>query len=145
MALIRRALLDRDRVRPWDQLTRMMDEMSRGYEGATDLGAWNPSCNIYDKNGDLMVEAELPGVAKEDIDVRVENGVLTLRGERKQEEEVKEEDFYRLERAYGSFSRSFNLPSNVDAERIDATFKDGVLKLRVPRIEEAKPKQVNIT
>ena len=84
------------------------------------------------------------GHRPEDVDVRVENNVLTLRGERKFEEEVKKDDFHRVERAYGTFTRSFTLPALVDTEKIKAEFKDGVLKLTIPKKEEAKPKQIQI-
>ena len=134
-----------ERLTAWERLGRMADEMARSWgEEPTELGTWAPSVNIYEKNGDIMVEAELPGVKKDDIVIRVENGVMTLKGERKEQYEVKKENFYRQERFTGTFMRSFQLPSNVVPDKIDATFKDGVLFLKVPRLEEAKPKQVPI-
>lgn len=143
MALIRWRP-ERSRYSMLEQVGRMMEDMAKDFGDEGNLGAWSPSVNIYDKDGKLVVEAELPGVNKDDIEVHVENGVLTLRGERKKEEEVKDENFYRLERSYGSFSRSFTLPSDVDADKIEASYKDGMLILKAPRTEAAKAKQVKI-
>ena len=91
-----------------------------------------------------VLKAELPGIEPKDVDVRVENNVLTLRGERKFESEVKREQYHRVERAYGTFSRSFTLPNVVDTDKIKAEFKDGVLRVTLPQREEAKPKQISI-
>lgn len=145
MSLIRRRPLEANRYSMLAPLGWTMEDMAKGFgEEAGELAAWSPSVNIFDKNGKLVVEAELPGVKKDDIDVHVDNGVLTIRGERKQEDEVKEDNFYRLERSYGSFSRSFRLPSDVEADKVDAEFKDGMLVVKVPRTEEAKAKQIKI-
>ena len=100
--------------------------------------------DIYEKDDALVVKAELPGVGKEDLDVRVEDGVLTLQAERKRGTEVSEESSYRMERVYGSFTRSFTLPTTVDASKVAATYKDGVLEVTVPKAETAKPKKVEI-
>ena len=100
--------------------------------------------DIYENEGNLVLKAELPGIEPKDVDVRVENNVLTLRGERKFEAEVKREQYHRVERAYGTFSRSFTLPNVVDTEKIKAEFKDGVLRVTLPQREEAKPKQIQI-
>lgn len=108
------------------------------------LAAWTPSCDIYETEGEIIVKAELPGLKKEDIKVSVENNVLTIRGERKFEEEAKRENYYRIERSYGEFLRSFTLPTGIDAKKINAEFKDGMLKIALPRMEEAKPKAVDI-
>jgi len=107
-------------------------------------GAWNPLVDVYEEKDDIVVKAELPGVDKNDIHVDVNNGVLTLKGERKHEKEVKEESFYRKESAYGKFERSFKLPGGTDFNKITADFKDGILKVRVPKTEEQKPKQITI-
>ena len=107
--------------------------------------AWMPAVDIYEtENHEVVIKAELPEVKKEDIGVTVENNVLTLTGERKQEESVKSEQFQRVERRFGSFSRSFSLPTTVDAGQIAASYKDGVLTVRLPRREEAKPKQITV-
>ena len=108
------------------------------------LGAWNPAVDIFDKGGEVVIHAELPGIKKEDIDVRVENNVLTIRGKKERKEEAKEEGYYRTERSYGSFSRSFSLASSVDVTKIGAEYKDGVLTLSLPKSEEAKPRQIDV-
>jgi len=108
------------------------------------LGAWNPAVDIFDKGAEVVIHAELPGIKKEDIDVRVENNVLTIRGKKERKEEANEEGAYRTERVYGSFSRSFSLASSVDATKIGAEYKDGVLTLSLPKSEEAKPRQIAV-
>ncbi len=108
------------------------------------LGAWNPAVDIFDKGGEVVIHAELPGIKKEDIDVHVENNVLTIRGKKERKEEAKEEGYYRTERSYGSFSRSFSLASSVDVTKIGAEYKDGVLTLSLPKSEEAKPRQIDV-
>jgi HSP20 family protein len=107
--------------------------------------AWVPAVDIYETDShEVVIKAELPDVKKEDIGVTVENNVLTLTGERKQEQSTKREQFQRIERRFGSFSRSFTLPTSVDAGQIAASYKDGVLTIRLPRREEAKPKQISV-
>ena len=108
------------------------------------FGAWVPAIDIFERPDHLVIRAELPGVSREDMDVRIENGVLTLRGERKREEEINEDNAFRLERAYGSFTRSFSLPRTVDASKVTAQYRDGVLEVSVPKQETAKPKKVEI-
>jgi HSP20 family protein len=108
------------------------------------FGAWAPPVDIFERQDHLVIRAEVPGVQMEDMDVRIENGVLTLHGERKQDTELKEENAHRLERVYGAFTRSFSLPTTVDAAKVTATYKDGVLEVTVPKAENAKPKQVEI-
>jgi HSP20 family protein len=140
----------RDLVSLQDRMNRLFDESFRGIGRGTgeddfSLGAWAPAVDIYEKDGNIVLKAELPGIDPKDVDVRVENNVLTLRGERKFEEEVKKDNFHRVERSYGSFTRSFTLPSVVDTEKIKADCKDGVLRLTLPKREEAKPKQISIS
>ena len=108
------------------------------------FGTWAPPVDIFERQDYLVIRAEVPGVQKEDMDVRIENGVLTLHGERKQETEVQEENAHRMERVYGAFTRSFSLPTTVDAAKVAATYKDGVLEVTVPKAESAKPKKVEI-
>jgi len=104
-----------------------------------------PPVDIYETDShEVVIKAELPDMKKEDIRVTFENGVLTLSGERKQEDSVNRDHFQRVERRYGAFSRSFTLPSSVDATAIGASYKDGVLTIRLPRREEAKPKQIAV-
>jgi HSP20 family protein len=108
------------------------------------IGAWAPPVDIFEVQDHLVIRAEVPGVQMADMDVRIENGVLTLRGERKQETDVKEENAHRLERVYGAFTRSFSLPTTVDAAKVTATYKDGVLEVTVPKAETAKSKSIEI-
>ncbi|MCP3979431.1 MAG: Hsp20/alpha crystallin family protein [bacterium] len=107
-------------------------------------GAWAPAVDIVEKGDSLIIRAEIPGVDKSDIDVRVEDNSLVLRGERKREEELDEGNAYRLERAFGAFVRSFRLPKHVDASRIAAKYSDGVLEVELPKADEAKPRKVEI-
>ena len=106
---------------------------------------WVPTVDIYETDGnDLVIKAELPDMTREDIEVTVENNTLTLKGERKMPADVKEEQFRRVERAYGAFSRSFTLPNTVDAAKVTAEYKHGVLTVKLPFREEAKPRTINV-
>ena len=130
-----------------ERMNRMFDDSYRGTGRGEDWGlggAWAPPVDIYEKDGNIVVKAELPGVDPKDVDVRVENNLLTLRGERKFDTEVQRDSYHRVERSYGSFSRSFTLPNVVDTEKIKADYKEGMLKLVLPKKEEAKPKQISI-
>jgi len=123
-----------------DRLDRMFSDLSA--EGAR---PWVPAVDIYEtENLEVVIKAELPDMKKEDIQVTFEDGVLTLSGERKREESVARGQFQRVERRQGSFSRSFTLPESVDASQIAASYKDGVLTVRLPRREESKPKQITV-
>lgn len=140
----------RDMLTLQERMNRLFDESFRtigrsGSEEEWAAGSWSPAVDIYEQNGSIVLNAELPGVDSKDVDVRVENNVLTLRGERRLEGEVKRESYHRIERVYGSFSRSFTLPSVVDADKIKAEFKDGVLRMVLPKRDEAKPKQIAIS
>jgi len=104
-----------------------------------------PAIDIYEKEDKYIVKAELPGMKEEDIDVSVVGDTLTIKGERKTEEEVKDEDYYRCERAYGSFMRSISLPSEVEADKIEAKYEDGVLEVSLPKAAEVKPKRVTVS
>lgn len=108
------------------------------------LSAWSPACDIYETDSEVVVKAELPEVKKEDVKVSVENNVLTIHGERKFSEESKRENYHRVERSYGEFTRSFTLPAFVDTAKVNAEFKDGMLRVTMPKREEAKPKQIEI-
>jgi HSP20 family protein len=133
-----------------DRMNRIFNDAFRGVGSTTGEedwalgGAWAPAVDIYEHEGNLVLKAELPGIDPKDVDVRVENNVLTLQGERKFESEVKREEYHRVERAYGTFSRSFTLPNVVDTDKIKAEFKDGLLRVVLPKREEAKPKQISI-
>jgi len=139
----------RDLVGLQDRMNRLFDESFRGAGRANDEdwalgGSWAPAVDIYEKDGNIVLKAELAGIDAKSVDIRVENNVLTLRGERKVEDDVKKDSFHRVERAYGAFTRSFTLPTTVDTAHIKAESKDGVLKLTLPKREEAKPKQIQI-
>ena len=108
------------------------------------FGAWAPPVDIFERQDHLVLRAEVPGVRKEDLDVRIENGVLTLHGERKEEKDVKEKNAHLTERVFGSFTRSFSLPMTVDPTKVTANVKDGVLEITVPKAESAKPKKIEI-
>jgi HSP20 family protein len=117
---------------------------NRGREEGIRSGMWTPAVDIYENTDSVVVKAELPGVEKDQISVEVKDGILSLRGERKFEKEVKEESYHRIERAYGSFQRSFSLPVSVDQEKVTAKFRDGVLEVKLPKKEQAKPKQIKV-
>lgn len=140
----------REMVTIQDRMNRIFDEAFRANRGAGSeedyaLAAWAPAVDIYEQEGNIVLKAELPGVDPKDVDVRVENNVLTLRGERKFDNDVKKEGYHRVEREYGSFGRSFTLPTVVDTEKIKAEYKDGVLRVTLPKREEAKAKQISIS
>jgi HSP20 family protein len=137
----------RDLLSLQDRVNRMIEGSYRGSAGDEDWalgGSWAPAVDIYEKDGNIVLKAELPGVDPKDVDARVENNVLTLRGERKFDNEVKRDNYHRVERAYGTFSRSFTLPNIVDTSNIKADFKDGVLHMVLPKKEEAKQRQIQI-
>jgi HSP20 family protein len=119
------------------------DFFSRGSQ-EQNLTTWAPAVDIYEGEHELVVKADLPDVKPEELDIRVENNILTIRGERKFEKKVDEKNYLRVERAYGSFARSFTLANTVNAEAIKADYKDGVLTLSIPKREEAKPKQIKV-
>jgi HSP20 family protein len=138
----------RDLLTLQERMNRMFNESYRGRGASEDDwslgGSWAPAVDIYEHEGNIVLTAELPGVDPKDVDVRVENNVLTLRGERKWNTDVQRESYHRVERAYGSFTRSFTLPNVVDTTNNKADFKDGMLRLVLPKREEAKPKQISI-
>ena len=116
----------------------------RGSEEEWPQILWNPAMDVEESGEDIVVTAELPGVKQEDVKITMSDNVLTVQGEKKQESETKEKNVHRVERSYGSFSRSIQLPSGVEVDKVSATFKDGVLSLKLPKVEEAKPKQIEI-
>ncbi len=127
-----------------DQVNRLFsDVLERGTEESS-LTAWAPSVDIYETEHELVVKADLPEVDPKDLDIRVENNILTIRGERKFEKKVNEENYLRVERSYGSFARSFTLANTVNSEAIKADYQNGVLTLSIPKREEAKPKQIKV-
>ena len=140
------------KVDPFRELTAMQDRMARLFgdvylrdEDTGFRGSWNPAVDIFEtENHDLVVKAELPGMAREDIEVTVENGTLVLKGQKKFDADIKEESYRRIERTYGTFNRSFTLPNTVDATKVTADFKNGVLTVKLPFREEAKPRSINV-
>ena len=140
---------------PFREFTQMQDRLNRVFvdaygrsgsdEGLMTSGAWVPPVDIY-QNGDqeLVLKAELPDMAREDIDITVDNGTLTIRGEKKLASDVREEQFHRIERRYGTFSRTIRLPEDVDVEKAEAKYRNGVLTLRVPRADAAKPRRIEV-
>jgi len=138
----------RELVALQDRMNRMFEESvrSRGSEeGEFASGTWAPPVDIYETQDALLVKTELPEVKREEIDIRLENGVLTIRGQRKMNEELKNYQCYRMESQYGPFSRSFSLPRTVDPDKIQASYKDGVLSITIPKREETKARQIQIT
>jgi HSP20 family protein len=129
----------------FNQLFNQTFSQAFGPEGQ-ELGSrtWAPAVDIYETDHDLVINAELPGVDPKDVEVRVENNTLFIKGERKFEKETQEGNYHRVERSYGSFARSFTLPSSVSAENARAEYKDGILSLKLAKREEAKPKTIKI-
>ena len=120
-----------------DAVTRLMSEPRTGRP-------WSPAVDIVETENDLVVKADLPDLKLEDIDVRVENQTLTVKGERRFEEDSSEKGYHRIERSYGSFMRSFAVPNSVDTEKVSADYKNGVLTIKLPKKEAAKPRQVKV-
>ena len=127
-----------------DQINRIFNEAFDRTSDEANLTAWAPAVDIFETEHSLVVKADLPDIKPEDLDIRVENNTLTIRGERKFEKKVDENSYLRVERAYGSFSRSFSLANTVNTEAIQADYKNGVLTLNIPKREEAKPKQIKV-
>ena len=141
------------RNNPWtalptlqNRVNRLFDDMFPEIGQGDDMGLmeWRPMVDTYEKDDAIVVNAELPGVNKEDISVDVKNNILTISGERKHEEDVNEDNYFRKERFYGKFQRSFTLPDNVDSEKVDAVYKDGVLEVKIPKTEQGTTKKIEI-
>src|SRR6266700_479846 len=127
-----------------DQFNRLFNDVFDRKAGESSLTAWAPAVDIYETEHELVVKADLPEVDPKDLDIRVENNILTIRGERKFEKKVNEDNYLRVERAYGSFARSFTLANTVNSDAIKADYQNGVLTLTIPKREEAKPKQIKV-
>jgi len=133
------------RFDPFRELNRLFGDAYVRDEAIDSRGSWVPPVDIYESAGrDLIIKAELPDMSREDVEVTVENNTLTLRGTKSLPADVNEEQFRRIERRYGSFSRSFTLPNTVDATRVSAEYKNGVLTVKLPYREEAKPRTINV-
>ncbi len=129
-----------------DRMNRLFDDAGRTWrpDEPAATTSWSPSVDIFETEGEIVVKAELPGMDRKDIQLNLENNVLSLRGERKFQKETKDDNYHRIERSYGVFSRAFSIPATVDEERIRADYKDGVLKIVLPKKDQAKPKQIKI-
>jgi len=136
--------------------TRLIPEISRVFDDLFDGSTrsdwispnaqnWVPAVDIMEKDGNLVLRAELPGMNEKDIQLKLEGNILTITGERKHEKEEKEENFYRMERTYGSFSRSFTLPDTIAPDQIKAEYKNGVLSVTIPQKPEAKPREIPVS
>ncbi len=127
------------------EMNRLFQDYSRSGEGSElTTTSFVPPVDIYEDEHSITVKMEVPGIEQKDLDIRVENNTLVVRGERKFEKDEKEENFHRIERRYGSFMRSFSLPQTVDSENINADYDNGVLKIKMAKREEAKPKQIKV-
>ena len=130
-----------------DEVNRLFaSSFSRGGNNESDLmrGAWSPQVDIFENQNEIVLEAELPGMKPEDVNISIENNVLTIHGERKFEKKDESDNFHRVERSYGSFTRSFTLPPTVSSESANAEFENGVLRLTLAKREEAKPRRIEI-
>lgn len=137
---------------PFRELRAMQEQMNRlldltwNRETGEELkeGIWQPPVDIYEDENTVVIKAELPGIDQNDIEVKIEDSTLTLRGERKHDQTVKQENFHRIERFYGAFMRSFSLPHTIDREKVKASCEKGILTVILPKKEETKPKQITV-
>ena len=141
------------RFEPFRELSTLQDRLNRlfresyageGKDESLTTSSFSPAVDVYEDEHQVTLKIEVPGIDEKDIDVRVENNTLTVHGERKIEKEEKEENYRRVERHYGSFTRTFNLPTTVDSEKVSANYDKGVLKIALPKKAEAKPKQIKV-
>lgn len=136
----------RDMITLRERMNRLFEDFfaSRGEEQDLLAGSWTPSVDIYETEHEVVLTAELPGMDEKDIEIKVEDNTLTISGERRMEKEIKEENYHRIERAYGSFCRSFTLPNYVDQDKISAEYDNGILKITMPKKPELKPRKVKV-
>ena len=137
------------RWEPWRELTRMQEDLNRTFERVfgterAPLAFWAPDVDIYEEDNSFIVRMDLPEVSPDDVDISIVDNTLRVKGERKHTEEVKEENYYRMERKFGSFERSIELPMPVRTEEVKATYKDGVLHITLPKAQEKKAKEIKI-
>ena len=146
MAIVRWSDPFREFAQLQDRLNRAFsDAYARSDEGLLTSGSWVPSVDIYQGTAhEIVLKAEVPGMKRDDIDITVDNGTLTIKGEKKVSGEVKENQFHRVERQYGTFTRTFSLPQTIDANHVSAEYQDGVLTVKLPMREEAKPRQIKV-
>src|SRR5919201_5837027 len=139
------------RWEPMRELTSLQTDVNRLFNAFFENGGetrgrrWSPAMDLTESEGHLVLKADLPGLSQDDVKIEVTDNVLTISGERRSEQEQRKEGFYRLERAFGSFSRSLTLPEGVDADKIEASFDNGVLEVTIPKPEEVKPRRVSIS
>jgi HSP20 family protein len=137
----------RDLVSTQDRFNQLFDDtFARAFGDQQEVSprAWTPPVDTYETSDSLVLKAELPGINPEDVEICVEDSTLYLKGERKFEKEVKEENLYRVERSYGTFTRSFSVPNTIDADKVKAEYENGILTLTMPKREEAKPRTIKI-
>jgi HSP20 family protein len=142
------------RWEPFREFTTLQNEMNRLFNtvfetpspanGGTTMRRWMPAMDLLETDSHFVLRADLPGMKEDEVKIEFEDGTLTISGERKAEHETKSEGYYRVERAFGSFSRSLTLPKGIDPEAVDASFTDGVLEVRIPKPEERKPRRIEI-
>jgi HSP20 family protein len=133
----------RDLMAMQDRMTRLIDEtLSRIWKEDMAQGVWSPPVDILERGDEVVLKVDLPGVSQNEIDIRVEEGALTIQGERKFVKESSEENYVQIERPYGTFRRTFSIPGTIDQESIKASYKDGVLRIILPRKQEIQPKQI---
>lgn len=137
-------LVKRDGFREFDKLRSHLGLFGRSWLNQLPATTWDPPVDIFENDHEVVVKAELPGMSANDIDLKLENNILTLRGERRFEKEAKEENYHRIEREYGVFARSFALPTAINGDKVTAQYKDGILQVVLPKPEERKPKQINV-
>ena len=136
----------RDLLSIQDRMNKLFEQTlsrSRAEEGIAP-STWTPAVDIYETPEAIVLQADLPGLRREDIDIQIQDDTLTLRGERRFAKDVHEENYLRIERAYGAFHRSFTLPATIQQEKIRAVFRDGILELTLPKAEEAKPRRIEV-
>lgn len=129
------------------EINKMFDNFFHGGtvdDGSFGTSLWTPAVDVAEHEDAYQVKVELPGVSKDDVKITMQDNILTIRGEKKQEKESKSSNYHRVERSYGSFQRSFTLPTSVKHDRIEASYKDGILTIALPKAEEAKPKQIEV-
>jgi HSP20 family protein len=129
---------------PFSQVAALHDEINRVFGAPRSFQNWRPAVDFYENGEQLVLKAELPGVNKDDLELTLHDGVLTLTGERREEKSLEDSEVHRSERFLGKFSRSFTLPAAVDAAKVQASFKDGILTVTLPKAEEAKPKHIEV-
>ena len=134
----------RDLAQLQDRVNRLFQESAQGREEGFDTASFVPPVDIYADEHNIVLKVEVPGIDQKDLDVRIENNTITIRGERKFEKETKEENYHRVERRYGSFQRSFGLPNTVNSENVTADYDNGILKVTLAKRAEAKPKQIKV-